>query len=743
MSQRIAANLLARQSLPSLTLRNIVFLRLRSLTPPLKVKWYHNTDVPLSKPEWYEYKPEKDAEKFSRFSDYDNSRLERAYAKKTTTVEVKEDRLFEVNLDKMEMAPVYWPGPVYEVRRGTWFTCEGTPLLRELADKVEKAYLKVKKYEDELASTEDSLLDGTPKALIEKFNQHVEENFLTESVTIAEEDDMVDLGGDEAVIFFDETYGAIVPNELSPIQVNSLRTLKPRGGSLLSVTPIRRGYEEGMDASIMDNVKASKVASLPEIFLNEVLSLFSKDDAPSMSNEEKKPDQDQLLEEVLETDYENDKKEAGSRREIKHLVFCIHGIGQNLGMKYESVNFTHSINVLRKTMRDVYKNEEKYRHLAHGESFDPADEVQEVNNTIQVLPISWRHLVSFQPEKPFSLTNDTGEEKFPSLSQLNVDGVKPLRNMVGDVILDVLLYYEPRYIEEIMKAVVSEISRVYKLFLERNPDFDGKVHVFGHSLGSAIAFDLLCQQRLNDATEKSDYQLDFDVENFFCVGSPVGMFKLLQQKNIRGRAGLSDSDYEEVAAPKCNNLYNVFHPCDPVAYRMEPLVNPKYAQMKAEEVPFALRGFNTQVQELSSIGDGIQEKLFSTSNWFKKSEPKEVAEEKKSAWFKKKRKLAKDENALGDIISTLTSTKGQKDVSQKGTVVEFDHEELEDLLKLNRTGRIDYSLPMGVFSIALVSAISAHVSYFEDEETAGFVMKEILSSGNEPVDSRKVTLYKQ
>jgi len=49
---------------------------------------------------------------------------------------------------------------------------------------------------------------------------------------------------------------------------------------------------------------------------------------------------------------------------------------------------------------------------------------------------------------------------------------------------------------------------------------------------------------------------------------------------------------------------------------------------------------------------------------------------------------------------------------------------------------------MGVFSIALVSALSAHVSYFEDEETAGFVMKEILTGSQEPPIEKKVQLYK-
>lgn len=36
-------------------------------------------------------------------------------------VPVNEDRLFDVDIKKRELSPVYWLGPVHDVRRGTWF----------------------------------------------------------------------------------------------------------------------------------------------------------------------------------------------------------------------------------------------------------------------------------------------------------------------------------------------------------------------------------------------------------------------------------------------------------------------------------------------------------------------------------------------------------------------------------------------------------------------------------------------
>lgn len=42
-------------------------------------------------------------------------------ADKAYHVPVNEDYLFDVDVERRELAPAYWLGPVYDVRRGTWF----------------------------------------------------------------------------------------------------------------------------------------------------------------------------------------------------------------------------------------------------------------------------------------------------------------------------------------------------------------------------------------------------------------------------------------------------------------------------------------------------------------------------------------------------------------------------------------------------------------------------------------------
>src|SRR4051812_35011458 len=61
----------------------------------------------------------------------------------------------------------------------------------------------------------------------------------------------------------------------------------------------------------------------------------------------------------------------------------------------------------------------------------------------------------------------------------------------------VLLYMTPKYRKLMLRTVTEEVNRVYNLFIERNPKFKekgGKVSIYGHSLGSLIAFDVLCHQ---------------------------------------------------------------------------------------------------------------------------------------------------------------------------------------------------------------------------------------------------------
>jgi hypothetical protein len=165
--------------------------------PKLDVQWFHAVDVAKRKPD-YVFTNGKDADKpppvpkkWNTFSQKDSQAIEAAFqglpteeedtAGKTvhepidltgdgrgdemprsdnipnrsigtankddqasTRVPVNEDYLFDVDVERRELGPAYWLGPIYECRRGSWFYAEGTmrPCDENLATQLEEGYLK-------------------------------------------------------------------------------------------------------------------------------------------------------------------------------------------------------------------------------------------------------------------------------------------------------------------------------------------------------------------------------------------------------------------------------------------------------------------------------------------------------------------------------------------------------------------------------------------------------------------------
>jgi hypothetical protein len=151
----------------------------------------------------------------------------------------------------------------------------------------------------------------------------------------------------------------------------------------------------------------------------------------------------------------------------------------------ESVNFVHDVNVLRQTLKSVY--------LASADLQALNSEIDKLpkNCRIQVLPVFWRHELEF-PRRSAKQTRselDIGDmpfnddEIYPTLEDITPKGVPFVRSLVADLALDILLY-QSAYREHICRIVLRECNRIYKLFLDRNPYFEGKVSLIGHSLGN-------------------------------------------------------------------------------------------------------------------------------------------------------------------------------------------------------------------------------------------------------------------
>lgn len=248
------------------------------------------------------------------------------------------------------------------------------------------------------------------------------------------------------------------------------------------------------------------------------------------------------------------------------------------------------------------------------------------------------------------------DDTYPSLNDITLDSVPAVRNLISDLAMDVLLY-QSAYCEHIAGIVQQECNRILRLFKARNPSFKGSVSLCGHSLGSAILFDILCHQPdelkppqlenigAHKGTSKPSRQvhpLEFDCEELFCLGSPIALFQMLKGKTIAGRDTMNikgpqkSFDIENnpnsfnpsffnagpsvrpntpgelnegstiVSSPKCRQLYNIFHPSDPVSYRIEPLISSAMSTLKPQPLPSVKRSLWTASgQSLSIIGSRV------------------------------------------------------------------------------------------------------------------------------------------
>jgi hypothetical protein len=614
--------------------------------PPLAVRWYHAVDVPKRKPlSAHGMAPDAalpKPKKWIPFSTSDSNAIEAAFqktadeadaaetrksvvtpatpdkegttAKATTTkVSVNEDYLFDVEIETRELAPSYWLGPVYDVKRGSWFTTDGEAVDESLAMQLEEGYLKIKPwrldkpeekrpasqprtrplsmgpsvgddYRKELAKlNRDSTSNPvTPKTSFDSLRKEASKQQgdakpgepSTPSAPPADSPRMHRLFGaymNSTVTYENENTAWLLTDDMWS-RMGSTLYQRFAGGAHFAGYKYVRGYQDlkgkkKQPASAKDSA-SKKGTDRPETPSMAYGSDHGKgaatddsgnaSDAETTDNEGRAESPTQTRRRVLErqvsslmtsskTDYEREQEEEQRKRdekemrddyknqdnrdqgrEIEHLLLITHGIGQRLGMRMESINFIQDVNTLRKSFKSVYAASTDLQAL------NAEVDSETKNNRIQVIPIVWRHLLDFpqQSLKHNRKEHDLGDldhedHEYPNLEDITVEGVPAVRNFLTDLALDILLYQSPAYKGHISRIVVNELNRVYRLYKERNPNFKGKVSLVGHSLGSAIMFDILCIQRDAQSRASSSksrrhteegLKLDFEVEDFYALG---------------------------------------------------------------------------------------------------------------------------------------------------------------------------------------------------------------------------------
>ncbi|KAI5796594.1 DDHD domain protein [Geopyxis carbonaria] len=295
------------------------------------------------------------------------------------------------------------------------------------------------------------------------------------------------------------------------------------------------------------------------------------------------------------------------RGKVTDLFLVIHGIGQKLSERVESFHFTHAINSFRRLVNVELRSEAVSPHLR--------DDVG-----LMVLPINWRHNLSFEDGIEGNATEGSETKNTYSLDDITPPSIPAVRNLIGDVMLDIP-YYLSHHKQKMVKAVINEANRVYRLWCKNNPGFEkeGRVHIIAHSLGTAIAMDILSKQpthtqydpnpppsgssgwgkRRNRDSGMQDERFEFDTTNIFFCGSPAAFFLLLNRSMLlprkgRDKPGMRGEDQEpgicgqlgNYGCMAVDNVYNILHYSDPIAYRLNPTVDPEYAEtLKTAHVP--------------------------------------------------------------------------------------------------------------------------------------------------------------
>ncbi|XP_022718415.1 phospholipase SGR2 isoform X4 [Durio zibethinus] len=619
---------------------------------------------------------------------------------------------------------------------------------------------------------------------------------------------------------------------------------------------------------------------------------------------------------------------------VRHLVFMVHGIGQRL----EKSNLVDDVG--------------NFRHITSSLAELHLTSHQRGAQRVLFIPCQWR--------KGLKLSGEAAVEK------ITLDGVRGLRVMLSATVHDVLYYMSPIYCQSIIDSVSNQLNRLYLKFLKRNPGYDGKVSIYGHSLGSVVSYDILCHQEnlsspfpmewvyekhsknvgyspnmnnqsskccslanleeknsttmmkntvdcigedmmvsrpislviekvhvgdrslvsaennvaaedsmqksckedvhdlLNDFSEtpqlkeggfgeatdiagllekvtgeeseeardkdkaikmlreeidslkakiaeleshnseetsedketlmqkpptlqKFDQKLpsklddapksytpyirytklEFKVDTFFAVGSPLGVFLALRNIRIGLGKGQEYWDEENIheEMPACRQMFNIFHPFDPVAYRVEPLVCKEYITKRPVIIPYHKGGrrlhigFQEFTEDLAARSQAVMDHLssvrvgsipsrvnslfFVTCTSFVWFHCSDYHEKQTSQKFLSSR-FHPSANAMAKVLTVCQSrnTDGQEGPEN----VEEKEERSYGSLMIKRLtgseeGRIDHMLQDKTFEHPYLQAIGSHTNYWRDYDTALFILKhlyrDIPEDPNSPVESNR------
>ncbi|ORY84668.1 DDHD domain-domain-containing protein [Leucosporidium creatinivorum] len=429
---------------------------------------------------------------------------------------------------------------------------------------------------------------------------------------------------------------------------------------------------------------------------------------------------------------------VGEVGEVDELVLVCHGIGQKLAGAYESFNFVHAVNQLRSACTTL-STSPTLSPLLH-------------SKRAQFIPLLWRTDLQFEDEVDES--NDSADEHLRnrfSLDDIEIKGnaaVPFLRQVVSGLVLDVPFYLS-HHKEKMMKAVVKEANKIYRLFILRNPSFatHGRVSIIAHSLGSALISDILSLQptfvsplsQMSPSEKYSEEHFVFDTRTVFLVGSPLAFFMHLGKGQLIARAGRErtkevgrDIALDRKGRYGClavDSVYNVYHETDPVAFALNATVDVKYSTLIK---PIAISSTNQSLlQNLSETYNRVSRVFDFSALWSSTSTaPPEQAPTEEELVEEASKTRLKEEGPPKVTPFPKRPGGGKRMPSERPMgVKEFEVVSRAEkrFNALNPNGCIDFYLPAEGFNQYL-EALSSHGSYWTDPRFSTFVLTQLFAS---------------
>ncbi|KAG0016314.1 hypothetical protein BGZ81_011298, partial [Podila clonocystis] len=268
-----------------------------------------------------------------------------------------------------------------------------------------------------------------------------------------------------------------------------------------------------------------------------------------------------------------------------HVIFVVHGMGRQLE---EFGNYERNVSYLVENTKTVLQTQ-----------------FHNLKTNVHIIPIEWHAKLHSMVDERMALAS--------------LRTVPKVRLVMNDYFADILYYFNNHYGAEIVRMIVDELNEAYETFLAKHPDFNGKISVYALSLGGVAMFDILTcmdDDEPEDKHKESDKKapehkapsnasdtaaspstpttatasqerprirkqdqpkfrsfipkLKFRPDYLFTVGSPVGAVMVM--RNL---------DWETFHPPDDIIHHNLFHPFDPLAYRIEPLIDSTFAAIPA------------------------------------------------------------------------------------------------------------------------------------------------------------------